>query len=138
MKQVMFQNREQAARLLANELVWLKGEKREEADNLSLVILAIPRGGVVIGHVIASILGGKLDILISQKIVSPYNFNITIGAVVHDGTSYSLTKHTGGGEDMMISIPRRYIDEQVSHTVEEIDRRLERFRGNNTYNLNNK
>jgi predicted phosphoribosyltransferase len=138
MKQVMFQNREQAARLLANELMWLKGEKREEVDNLSLVILAIPRGGVVIGHVIASILGGKLDILISQKIVSPYNFNITIGAVVHDGTSYSLTKHTGGGEDMMISIPRRYIDEQVSHTVEEIERRLERFRGNNTYNLNNK
>jgi putative phosphoribosyl transferase len=38
----------------------------------------------------------------------------------------------------MINIPRRYIDEQVSHTVKEIERRLERFRGNNTYNLNNK
>jgi putative phosphoribosyl transferase len=79
MKRVLFQNREQAARLLANELMWLKGEKRE-ANNFSLVILAIPRGGVVTGHVIASILGGKLDILISQKIVSPYNFNLTIGA----------------------------------------------------------
>ena len=85
-----------------------------------------------------SILGGKFDIVISQKIVSAYNFNVTIGAVVHDGTSYSLTKHTGGGEDMMISIPRRYIDEQVSHTVKEIERRLERFHGINTYNLNNK
>ena len=105
---------------------------------MSLVILAIPRGGVVTGHVIASILGGKLDILISQKIVSPYNFNITIGAVVHDGTSYSLTKHTGGGEDTMINISRRYIDEQVSHTVKEIERRPERFRGNNTYDLNGK
>jgi putative phosphoribosyl transferase len=82
MKRVLFQNREKAARLLANELMWLRGEKREEADNLFLVILAIPRSGVVIGHIIASILGGKLDILISQKIVSLYNFNITIGAVV--------------------------------------------------------
>jgi putative phosphoribosyl transferase len=63
---------------------------------------------------------------------------ITIGAVVHDSTSYSLTKHTGGGEDTMISITRRYIDEQVSHTVKEIERRLERFRGNNKYNLNGK
>ena len=138
MKRVLFQNRQEAARLLANELVWLKGEKREEANNLSLVILAIPRGGVVTGHVIASILGRKLDVLVSQKIVSPYNFNITIGAVVHDGTTYSLTKYTGGGEDTMISIPRRYMDEQVSHTVKEIERRLERFRGNNAYNLNNK
>jgi predicted phosphoribosyltransferase len=137
MKRVLFQNREEAARLLANELVWLKGEKRE-ANNLSVVILAIPRGGVVTGHVIASILGGKLDILISQKIVSPQDFNITIGAVVHDGTIYSLTKHTGQGEDTTISIPRRYIDEQVSHTVKEIERRLVRFRGNNTYNLNDK
>ena len=68
MKPILFQNREKAARLLANELIWLKGEKREDADNLSLVILAIPRGGVVIGHIIASILGGKLDILISQKL----------------------------------------------------------------------
>jgi putative phosphoribosyl transferase len=65
----LFQNREEAARLLANELVWLKC-KGEEADNLSLVIFAIPRGGVVIGHVIASILGCKLDILISQKILT--------------------------------------------------------------------
>ena len=137
MKRVLFQNRQEAARLLANELVWLKGEKREEGNNFSLVILAIPRGGVVTGHVIASILGGKLDVLVSQKIVSPYNFNITIGAVIHDGISYALTKHTGG-EDTMISIPRRYMDEQVSHTVKEIERRLKQFRGNNTYNLNNK
>ncbi|HET7284245.1 MAG TPA: phosphoribosyltransferase family protein [Nitrososphaeraceae archaeon] len=137
MKRVLFQNREEAARLLANELEWLKGEKID-ANNLSLEILAIPRGGVVTGHVIASILGGKLDILISQKIVSPYNLNITIGAVMHDGSSYSLTKYTGRGEDTLISIPRRYIDEQVSHTVKEIERRLERFRGNYTYSLKNK
>ena len=52
MKRVLFQNRQEAARLLANELVWLKGEKREEGNNFSLVILAIPRGGVVTGHVI--------------------------------------------------------------------------------------
>jgi putative phosphoribosyl transferase len=77
-----------------------------------------------------------LDIIISEKIVSPYNFNITIGAVVHDGTSYSLTEHEG--EDTMISFRRRYFEEQVSHTVKQIERRLERFRGNNTYDLNGK
>ncbi len=88
------------------------------------------------GHVIASTLGVRLDIIISEKIVSPYNFNITIGAVVHDGTSYSLTEHEG--EDTMITFRPGYFEEQVSHTVKQIERRLERFRGNNTYDLNGK
>jgi hypothetical protein len=40
---------------------------------------------------------------------------------VHDGSSYSLTKYTKGGEHT-IGITRRYIDEQVYHTVKEIDK----------------
>jgi putative phosphoribosyl transferase len=135
MKRVFFQNREEGAKLLADQLLWLRRRKREEISDSSLVILAIPPGGVVTGHVIASILGARLDIIISEKIVSPYNFNITIGAVVHDGTSYSLAKHE---EDTMISFRRRYFEEQVSYTVKQIERRLERFRGNNTYDLNGK
>lgn len=66
--------------------MWLREGKQGEIGHSSLVILAIPRGGVITGQVIASVLGARLDILISEKIVSPYNSNITIGAVVHDGT----------------------------------------------------
>ncbi|HYA82160.1 MAG TPA: phosphoribosyltransferase family protein [Candidatus Bathyarchaeia archaeon] len=131
MKRVFFQNREEGAKLLADQLTWLRRRKREEIRDSPLVILAIPRGGVVTGNVIASILSAKLDILVSEKIVSPYNFNITIGAVVHDGTSYSLSKHKGEEE-------RRYFNEQVSNTIKQIERRLERFRGNNTYDLKGK
>jgi putative phosphoribosyl transferase len=139
MKRVFFRDRTEAAKLLAEQLVWLSRSKPEEETHSSLVILAIPRGGVVTGHVIASILSARLDILISEKIVSPYNFNITIGAVVHDGTNYSLAKDVGvGGESTMMSIPRRYFDEQVSHKLKEIGRRIERFRGNSTYDLNGK
>ncbi|MFY9795877.1 MAG: hypothetical protein WAK17_01180 [Candidatus Nitrosopolaris sp.] len=38
-----------------------------------LIILAIPRGGVVTGDVVASSLGAKLDIVVSRKIGAPYN-----------------------------------------------------------------
>jgi putative phosphoribosyl transferase len=134
MKRVFFQNREEGAKLLADQLLWLISRKREEISDSPLVILAIPPGGVVTGHVIASSLGARLDIIISEKIVSPYNFNITVGAVVHDGTSYSITEHEE--EDTMISFRPRYFEEQVSHTVKQIERRLERFRGNDTYDLN--
>jgi putative phosphoribosyl transferase len=131
MKRVFFRDRAEAAKLLAEQLAWLSRSKPEEETHSPLVILAIPRGGVVTGHVIASILSARLDILISEKIVSPYNLNITIGAVVHDGTNYALAKDIGGA-------PRRYFDEQVSHSIKEIERRVERFRGNSTYNLNGK
>ncbi len=141
MTRVFFQNREEGAKLLAEQLMWLRrGKKRGKIGDLPLVILAIPRGGVVTGQVIASILGGaRLDILISEKIVSPYNFNITIGAVVHDGTFYSLPIHREvEDEEDMLTLKPRYFVEQVSHTVQRIQPRLERFRGSNTYNLNNK
>jgi putative phosphoribosyl transferase len=141
MTRVFFQNREQGAKLLADQLMWLREGKQGEIGNSSLVTLAIPRGGVITGQVIASVLGARLDILISEKIVSPYNFKITIGAVVHDGTFYSLPINPEGEkeeEDSLIILRPQYFDEQVSHTVKRIQPRLERFRGNNIYDLKNK
>ncbi len=131
MKRVLFQNREEGGKLLADQLMSLRQRRPEDIDDSPLVMLAIPRGGVVTGHVIASILGTKLDILISQKIVSPYNFNITIG------TCYLFT-NLKEREETMINVPRNYIDEQVSRAVKEIEYRLERFRSDNSYNLRNK
>jgi putative phosphoribosyl transferase len=146
MTRVFFHNREEGARLLADQLVWLRREgKLLETSHLPLIILAIPRGGVVTGQIIASILGAKLDILISEKIVSPYNLNITIGAVVHDGTFYSLPIHREvkneeekNEEDMLTVLKPQHFVEQSSHIVKKIQPRLERFRSNIKYNLNNK
>jgi putative phosphoribosyl transferase len=146
MTRIFFHNREEGARLLADQLVRLRREgKLWETSQLPLVILAIPRGGVVTGQIIASILGAKFDILISEKIVSPYNFNITIGAVIHDGTFYSLPVHREveneeekNEEDMLTVLKPRHIVQQVSHIVKRIQPRIERFRSNIKYNLNNK
>jgi putative phosphoribosyl transferase len=137
---VFFQNREQGAKLLADQLVWLNEGKLGETSHSPLVILSIPNGGVITGQAVASVLGARLDILISEKIVSPCNFNITIGAVVHDGTFYSLPIYPQGEkeEDSLIILRPQYFDEQVSHTVKRIQPRLERFRGNSTYDLKNK
>jgi predicted phosphoribosyltransferase len=53
-----------------------------------LIILAIPRGGVVTGDVVATSLGAKLDIVVSRKIGAPYNSELAIGAVMHDGSFF--------------------------------------------------
>ena len=50
MQSIIFRDRIDAANKLAEKLLWLlKTEKRESS---SIVVLAIPRGGVVIGDVI--------------------------------------------------------------------------------------
>ncbi len=46
-----------------------------------VVVLAIPRGGVIVGHEIAKKLGCKLDIAISKKITPPDNPEFAIGAI---------------------------------------------------------
>jgi putative phosphoribosyl transferase len=72
------------------------------------IILAIPRGGVVTGDVIASTLGSNLDIVVSRKIGAPYNPELAVGAIMHDG---SFTPN----EDIikMLNVSQEYINEQI-------------------------
>lgn len=55
----IFKHREDAAERLADKLKLLVEKCANE-----LIVLAIPRGGVVTGDVVASRLGAKLDIVV--------------------------------------------------------------------------
>lgn len=118
----MFKNREDAAKKLAKKLEWLKKENP--------IILAIPRGGVVTGNVIASELGCKLDIIVSRKVGAPDNPELAIGAVLHDGSYFPNERIT-----IMLNVPQNYINQEIALQMKEIERRLIRFRGSKEYNL---
>ncbi len=121
----MFKNRVDAAQKLAKKLVSLKDDKP--------VILAIPRGGVIIGDTIAKVLGVKLDIIVSRKVGAPHNPELAIGAVMHDSSFLP-------NMDIITSlnVPKKYIEQQVASELKEIERRLMKFRGNTKYNLKDK
>ncbi|HZS73692.1 MAG TPA: phosphoribosyltransferase family protein, partial [Candidatus Nitrosotalea sp.] len=107
---MMFHDRIDAAKKLATKL---EGIKKENP-----IILAIPRGGVVTGDVIAKVLNAPLDIIISRKIGSPNNPELAIGAVMHDGSFFpnsSLIDTLGVQSD--------YLDEQIADQLNEIQRR---------------
>ena len=84
MQTVLFRDRTDAATQLAERLYWLKNEIQENKS--SVVIVAVPRGGVVIGNIIASQLGARLDLVVSRKIGAPFNPELAIGA-------YTLSLH---------------------------------------------
>lgn len=125
MQTVLFRDRTDAAKQLAERLYWLKNEIQENKS--SVIIVAVPRGGVVIGNIIASELGAKLDLVVSRKIGAPFNPELAIGAVMPDG-SYFLNDVAE-----MMNVSQDYIESQIEKEVKEIDRRLIEFRGNREY-----
>ena len=68
----MFRNREDAAQRLAARL-----RGRDFRDPL---VLAIPRGGLVIGAVLARKLGAELDVVLTRKLRAPNQPELAIGA----------------------------------------------------------
>src|SRR5579862_4543749 len=76
----MFRNREDAAHQLALEF-----QGRKLSDPL---VLAIPRGGVVTGAVLAQELGADLDVVLSRKLRAPLQPELAIGAIAEDGCVY--------------------------------------------------
>lgn len=92
------------------------------------IVLAIPRGGVVVGSVIAKSLNLPLDVIIPRKIGAPDNPELAIGAVAEDGTAIldnNLIRYLG--------VDREYVKEETEGQKKEIERRLKLYRHDISY-----
>ena len=72
-----YRDRGEAGRLLAQALSAWKGQRP--------LVLAIPRGAVTMGRVVADALGGELDVVLVRKLPAPGNPEFAIGAVAETG-----------------------------------------------------
>jgi putative phosphoribosyl transferase len=81
-----FRDRVDAGNILAEKLT--KNPLLDSQDRSKLIILGIPRGGVIIADILASNLSADLDIVIGRKLRAPENPELAIGAIMEDGTSY--------------------------------------------------
>jgi len=127
MQSIIFRDRIDAGRKLVKELLWLK-EDQTYKQRQNIVVASIPRGGLVIGDIVASELDAKLDIVVSRKIGAPDNQEYAIGAVMPDG-SYFLNEERLG----QLNISRQYIEEEAKVQLKEIYRRLLSYRGSLNY-----
>jgi len=111
----MFRNREDAGRRLARRL---KGRQLYDP-----IVLAIPRGGVVIGAVLARQLGADLDVVLSRKLRAPAQPELAVGAIGEDGQVY-LNRDT---QDALRQC-QDYLEDERRHQLAEIARRKKLFR----------
>ena len=112
----LFANRVEAGRRLASALAAFVGKDG--------IVLAIPRGGVVVGFEVARALGLPLDVIVPRKIGAPDNPELAIGAMTEDGTTIL--------DDKLVSylgISEAYIKRESENQKLEIERRLKLYRG---------
>jgi len=106
----MFKDRDEAGMRLAKAL--------KTMDTSNMVLMAIPRGGVVIGAAVAEVLGVSLSVVIPKKIGAPGNEELAIGALV-DRKSIFVDK----GLQRSLNISDEYIEREARKKLEEIARR---------------
>ena len=83
----------------------------------------MPRGGVPIGYEVAQSLKAPLDVFVVRKVGAPWNSELGIGAVapgVEILDEYSLR---------MLGIKPSEVEEIVKREQQEVNRRLELYRG---------
>ena len=100
----------------------LLGKRLSTLDIKEPIVLAIPRGGMIVGHEVAKLLNCKLDVVISKKITPPENPEYAIGAITYDGTIYE-----GEYWNKFTNYPN--FDEELDRKKIEVKRRLEEYRG---------
>lgn len=108
----LFRDRLDAALQLADQLKPLKLDDG--------IVLAIPRGGVPIGWILARELHLPLDVLMSKKIGHPMNREFAVGSV----TLHDLVLSEAADE-----VPRDYIESEVKRLRESLQERYSRFTG---------
>lgn len=106
----IFKNREEAATVLAKELIQFKDSEA--------VVVSIPRGGVPIGVQLAKELKLPLEVVLSKKIGHPLNKEFAIGAVTLDAVVLN---------DIAQDISEEYIKNEIVKIRELLKKRQQAF-----------
>lgn len=106
---MIFRDRAEAGALLADALAKWRGKNP--------LVVAIPRGAVPMGEIVAERLDGELDVVLTRKLHAPGNEEFAIGAVDETGWIY-LTDYA-----FEAGASRDYVDREVASERETIRRR---------------
>ncbi|MEW6066850.1 MAG: phosphoribosyltransferase [Nitrospirota bacterium] len=111
-----YKDRKDAGIFLCSLLTPYKNKK-------DIMVLALPRGGVVVGYEIAKALNCPFDIIIVRKIGFPDNPELAIGAISETGIVV-----LNEGIISTYGISEGYIEKEITNQKKEILRRIDLYR----------
>jgi putative phosphoribosyl transferase len=106
-----FRDREEVGQLLAWELRNLPGR--------NLVVLGIPRGGIIVAQELAGTLDAELDIVLAHKLRAPGHPELAMGSLAENGKIFL--------NDQVVTelgISQHYVEEETTEQLAEIKRRV--------------
>jgi putative phosphoribosyl transferase len=128
----LFKNRSHAGKQLAEKIF---NHQEIKASSQEVVVLAVPRGGLVVGKEVAAKLNAPLDVVVVQKISVPENQELAIGAIGETKGSVDINKRIV--EELKID--DEYIEKEVKAKKQQINKKEKIFReGKQPLSLKNK
>ncbi len=114
---MMFRDRFDAGEALAERL-------GNYAGRTDVIVLALPRGGVPVGYVVARQLGVPLDVFVVRKLGTPGQPELAMGAIASGGVRVL-------NRDVVdtLAIPEWSIEQVARQEQEELRRREQQYRG---------
>jgi len=117
---VPFKDRQEAGKELARSLVGFRGK--------DVVILGMPRGGVVVAKEVADALGAPLDIVVTRKIGAPGEPEFALGAITQEG---DVIVDSRAAES--VGATTEYLQEEARRKKSEVKERMRSLRGDTPY-----
>jgi len=109
----MFKDRSDAAQQLAQRLLRYRGQHP--------LILAIPRGAVPMGQVLATALQGDLDVVLVHKLCAPFDPEVAIGAIDETGRTW-LAPHASE-----LGATAKYVQAERQRQLRVLHERRQRY-----------
>jgi len=113
-----FLNRREAGKRLAARL-------SEYADDVSILVLGLPRGGVPVAYEVARALNAPLDVLVVRKLGVPGHRELAMGAIASGGLRV-LNRDVVDSQ----KITPAMIDSAAASEMQELERQQRTYRGN--------
>ncbi len=110
----MFKNRSDAGKELAKRL--------RQYKNSNAIVLALPRGGIVVGYEVARLLNVPLDIVVARKIGHPQNPEYAICTTDEKGTLLC-------NESEARLVNQDWLNKEIERQRQEAERRIKVYRG---------
>ncbi len=101
-----------------NAAVVLSSFLKDQIKNISsdnIIILGIPKGGVIMAETISNKLHIPYDIILVKKLRAPHDEELAIGAIIEDGYLYLNDNIINS-----LNISKDYIEEEKTKQIEEI------------------
>lgn len=113
---MIFRDRLEAGERLAELLSDYRGER--------VAVIAIPRGGVEVGYVLASRFEAPMEVTVPRKIGAPMDPELAVGAIAEDGTIYVEEEVL-----RLLGVSLDWVRSEGERELQEVRRRLEVYRG---------